>query len=81
MAGIISDVGTMNWTYADVSYTDLSPTHQGPLFDLSPFEVLNVPGRLHKGTYIFYFAVDTTMNGVLDFGELFFDSVIVNIIP
>ncbi len=74
------DVGTMNWTYAGVSYTDLSPTYQWPLFDLSTFEVLNMTD-LPEGTYTFYFAVDTNMNGVLDFGELFSDSVVVNITP
>ena len=36
---------------------------------------------LPVGTYIFHFAVDTSMNGVLDFGELFSDSVVVNIMP
>ena len=25
------DVGTKNWTYAGVSYTDLSPTYQGTI--------------------------------------------------
>lgn len=74
------DVGTMSWTYAGASYTDLSFTYQGPLFDLSTFEVLNMPG-LPVGTYTFYFAIDKNMNGVIDFGELFFDSVVVNITP
>jgi hypothetical protein len=73
------DVGIMNWVYAGGSYTDLSSTHQGLLLDLAPpFEVLNMSG-LPMGTYIFYFAVDTNMNGSLDLDELFFDSVVVNI--
>ena len=74
------DAGTMSWAYAGDSYTDLSPTYQGSLFDLSPFEVLNMTG-LHDGTYTFYFAVDTNMNGLLDIDELFFDFVFVNITP
>ena len=73
------DVGIMNWAFAGSSHTALSPTHQGSLFDLSTFEVLN--RSIPVGTYTFYFAVDTNMNGVLDFGELFFDSVVVNITP
>ncbi len=74
------DVDTMNWKYAGDSYTDLYPTYQGRLFDLSTFEVLNMTG-LPVGTYIFYFVVDTNMNGLLDLDELFFDFVFVNIIP
>ena len=74
------DVGTMSWAYAGGSYTDLSPTHQCPLFDLSFFEVLNM-SDLPVGTYTFYFAIDTNRNGILDSGELYFDSVIVNINP
>ena len=70
----------MNWVYAGDSYTDLSFTYQGPLFDLSTIEVLNMTG-LPAGTYTFYFAVDTNMNGNLDIDELFFDFVFVNIIP
>ena len=65
------DVGIMNWTFAGGSYTDLSPTYQGPLFDLGPFEVLNMSG-LPAGAYTLYFAVDTNRNGVLDFGRVVF---------
>ena len=72
------DVSIMKWLNAGDSPTDLSFTHQGPLFDLSTFEVLNMPG-LPVGTYTLYFAVDTNMNGSLDFDQLFFDSVVVNI--
>ena len=56
---------------------NLLVTHQGPLFDLTTFEILNIPvSGLPSGPYIFYFAVDTNMNGLLDLGEgeLFFDS-------
>jgi hypothetical protein len=65
---------TMSWFYAGGSYTDLSPTHQGPLFDLSPFEVLNALG-LPEGVYTLYFAVDTNMNGLLDIESMFYDRV------
>ncbi len=46
------DVFTMNWVYAGDSYTDLSPTYQRLLFDLSTFEVLNV-SSLPVGTHSF----------------------------
>ena len=36
---------------------------------------------LPVGTCTFYFAVDMNMNGIIDFSELFFDSVVVNINP
>ncbi len=74
------DASTMSWDYAGSSHTALSPTYKGPLIDLSTFEVLNMPD-LPAGTYTFYFAVDTNMNSVLGFNELFFDSVVVNINP
>ena len=35
---------------------------------------------LPGGTYTFYFAVDTNMNGLLDSEEVFFDSVIAAIV-
>ncbi len=52
--------------------------YSGPLFYLSPYEVLNISG-LPTGTYTFYFGVDMLMNGSLDFGKLYFDSVDVTI--
>jgi hypothetical protein len=73
------DALTMSWVIAGSSYTDLSPTHQGPLFDLGNVEVLKVPRGVlsDKETYRFYFAVDTNMNGLLDTGpgQLFFDTL------
>ncbi len=89
----ISGTSTIDgWYYFDLnafgfvpvgdSPFDLLVTHQGPLFNLPMFEILNMPvSGLPSGTYTFYFAVDTNMNGSLDFGELFFDFVVVNITP
>jgi subtilisin family serine protease len=54
-------------------------TAQFPLFDLSPFEVMNISG-LPPGTYTFFFGVDMNMNGSIDVGVLFLDSVVVNIV-
>ena len=64
------DVSTMSWAYAGCSYTALSFTYQGPLFDLSIFTVLNMDG-LPKGTYTFYFAVDMNMNGFRSWRAVF----------
>ena len=66
------------WYHApDLSY--VQPAHSGALFSLSPVTVLERSG-LPVGTYIFYFGVDTVMNGQLDMGDLYFDGVVVDII-
>ncbi len=55
---------------------------KGALFNLATVEVLNIPvAGLLPGTYTFYLAVDMNMNGSLDLDQLFFDSVVVNVIP
>jgi hypothetical protein len=46
--------------------------------DLSPYEVLNMSG-LPVGSYTFYFGVDMNMNGSVDIGQLYYDSVEVNV--
>jgi len=56
----------------------LAVTHQGPLISLGPKEVLNYSG-LPKGTYVFYFAVDTDMNGLFESDKGAVDSVEVTI--
>ena len=77
------------WVVADIPFgwyyynlyswiPGFSVTYQGPLFDLSPFEVLNITG-LPVGTYTFYFGVDMVMNGSLDMDQIYYDSVEVNI--
>ncbi len=66
------DVGGGSWI------PGFSVTYQGALFDLSPFEVLNMSG-LPVGTYTFYFGVDMIMNGSLDYDQLYYDSMEVNI--
>ncbi len=69
-----------SWTSAGSSYTGLSPTYQGALFDLGSYSVLNTSG-LSEGTHTFYFAIDTNMNGSLDMGSIYYDSVEVNVTP
>ena len=56
----------------------LLPTYQGPLFSLGTSQLLN-SSALVVGTHTFYFVVDMNMNGSLDFGQLYFDAVVVTI--
>ncbi|MBU1628373.1 hypothetical protein KKB18_13475 [bacterium] len=56
----------------------LSCTYQGPLFNLTQTEFLNVTG-IPSGKYTFFFAVDLDMNGIIDAHELFIDMVVVNV--
>ena len=65
------------WYYAP-DLTMLQPAYQGALFNIGTVEVLNVTG-LPPGTYVFYFAVDTIMNGQIDFDHLYCDGVVVNV--
>ncbi len=57
----------------------LEVTRQGPLNNLSSYEVLN--GMLPEGFYIFYFGVDLNPNGMLDYSSLYYDSVPVTVTP
>lgn len=62
------------------SFENIQPAYQGPLFDPSPVEILNISG-LPAGTYIIYFGADSKMNGLIDFDQLYIDYVVVNIGP
>ncbi|MFH1562096.1 MAG: right-handed parallel beta-helix repeat-containing protein [Nitrospirota bacterium] len=70
------------WFYYSASTNSwqqgFSYAYQGPLFNLSPYNILNISG-LPKGSYTIYFGVDLIMNGVIDFGSLYYDSVKVNV--
>ena len=57
---------------------DLTYSHQGPLFNLGEFEVLNI-ADLPFGSYTVYFGVDMDMNGILDMDQAYYDSVTVNV--
>ncbi len=71
------------WFYYHLASTTWRPgfvvTYQGPLFDLSPFEVWN--DTLSPGTYTIYFGVDMNMNGLLDMDQVYYDHVVVNVTP
>jgi len=65
------------WYYYDLSQgwtPGLFATYQGPLSDLSTYEILNMP-TLPTGDYGFYFGVDMNMDGTLDTDQLFYDEV------
>lgn len=69
-----------DWFHFDLNsgwIPGLSFMYQGPLFDLTPpVEVFSFPASgIPSGTYTFYFAVDTVVNGVLDVDKIIFDFV------
>ncbi len=66
------------WVYAGKAPDDLKVTYQGPLGDLSPYEIVRTDG-LASGSYRVYFGVDTTMNGSLDLDRAYYDEVQVDI--
>ena len=65
---------TNGWKYGQ------SVTYQGALYNVSSYEALNTTG-LEAGFYKFYFAVDMIRNGSIDMGQIYYDSVDVNITP
>jgi hypothetical protein len=67
------------WQFA-FDLGDVKPAFQGPIFNLSPTEVLRLPGTL-PGTCQVYFGVDTNMNGKIDFDQLRLDYVLINVTP
>jgi hypothetical protein len=61
------------WYYA-TSVEEVQPAYQGPLFHLSPFEVLTMSSSdLFPGSYTVYFGVDLIPNGQVDYESLFLD--------
>ena len=75
------NLNTFGFVPVGDSPSNLIVTHQGALFNLTTYQILNIPvAVLPPGTYTFYFAVDMNKNGLLDFNELFFNFVTV-VIP
>ncbi len=66
------------WIVAGPSLANVSFAHQGPVFNLNPFQVLSAT-NLQPGTHRFYFGVDLNMNGLLDMDQVYYDSVEVNV--
>ena len=75
------DLSASRFLFVGNSLFDLIATSQGPLFNLASFGILlNIPvSNLPPGKYIFYFGVDMNMDGFLDLGPLYYDSVEVKI--
>lgn len=57
----------------------LAPAYQGPLVDLPSTPIFS--GMLPVGAYTCYFAVDSNMNGTLDYDSLHYDQITVNVTP
>ena len=61
------------WNFGGDGLEDLMPAYQGAIFNLTePLELLRLTG-LAAGTYVFYFGVDTSVNGLVDTGSLSYD--------
>jgi len=61
------------WNFSEDGMEGLMPAYQGALFDMTePLEVLRMTG-LPVGAYGFYFGVDTTVDGLMDFETTFYD--------
>ena len=58
--------------------SNISFAYQGSLFNFEPFEILRITG-LSKGSYTVYFGVDMKINGLLDFDQLYYDRVQINV--
>ena len=75
-----------SWYYLDSAtgwteqsnWLDWRPAHQGALCNLPATEVLNISG-LSAGSYVFYFAVDLPMNGILNMEQMWVDTVNVTV--
>jgi len=69
------------WFFTFEGWTDnWQPVYQGPLFYLDPYEVFSTScSGLEEGTYIFYFGVDTNMDGDVTWNSLYCDTMVVNV--
>lgn len=73
-----------DWYSYDISGTwnlGFLVAYQGAISNLGSTQILNIQG-LPEGAYTFYFGVDIIMNGTVDTGsgQLFYDSVVVDIV-
>ena len=76
------------WYYYNLStevfQSGMSGTYQGALFDLASYQVLNqvinyTTATAGAGAYTFYFGVDMTPDGAITMGNIYYDSVVVNV--
>lgn len=66
-----------SWENAGPELSGISFAYQGPLFDLTPFNILDI-SNLPSGDYTFYFGIDTSMNGAMD-SPLYYESVRIDV--
>ena len=62
------------WIDIGTDLSKASPAYQGPLSDISSLVLFDTTG-IPSGNYVFYFGVDTNMNGILDYDQLFYSSL------
>ena len=62
------------WNDIGTDLSQVSPAYQGPLADISSLVLFDTTG-IPSGNYVFYFGVDTNMNGVLDYNQLYYSSL------
>ncbi len=68
------------WRYGGADAEDIRPAFQDALYSITePLEILNITG-LPAGSYVFYFAVDRTVNARVDIDSLFYDRAAVNVV-
>ncbi len=70
------------WYHYDIGafwLPGLEPTFQGDLLDISQFTILNTAG-LPEGSYIFYFGIDSPMDGQLTIDRVYYDMLEVHVI-
>ena len=65
-------------TLSMVKMVGLMPTLQYGLVSFADIQILSLSG-LQKGTNIFYFGIDLSMNGDIDLESLYYDYVIVDV--
>jgi hypothetical protein len=71
----------LQWHYAG-DLENVSTCYQGALSDLAPLNIYDLDtSSLPEGQYIFYFAVDTIMNGSIDYSDVYYDWATVNLTP
>lgn len=69
-----------NWVPAS-GLNDLHPVYQGGIFDIDePYTVLLL-NSLPEGVYHFYFALDWTVNGVLNLDTIVYDGAVLTVAP
>lgn len=65
------------WVDIGTNLSRVTPAYQGQLVDIPGLALFNTTG-MPSGMYVIYFGVDTNMNGVLDYDQLYYSSFSLN---